>query len=863
MLYRGSEVVREVAWVIYDEVHYMRDKERGVVWEESIILLPHKVRFVFLSATIPNAPDFVDWVSKIHHQPCHVVYTDYRPVPLQHYVFPSGGEGLYLVVDEKGKFREENFQRAMSSMQSTPSGHAISETAQQGGGGGGGNDKKSRKMMNRNMSSDLLKIIKLIMDRGLDPCIIFSFSKKDCETYALQMSRMDFNTEEEKLLIEQVFINAMESLSEDDKTLPQIVTILPLLKRGVGIHHGGLLPILKEVIEILFQEGLIKCLFATETFSIGINMPAKTVVFTNTRKFDGKDFRFITSGEYIQMSGRAGRRGKDDKGIVIQMLEDKMEPDVTKNMIYGASDPLYSSYQIKYNMVLNMMRVEGADPQNIIRSSFHQFQQQANAPKLTLQAIELEKEANLISIPNEEIITEFLELTALHNEIKREVNSIIMEPIHCLPFLQSGRLIHVSFYDTDFGWGTILNLKKADFTPASTGKKQGRQPQIEASKFIGTLGPKDIPMCEYYLEALLEVKVGPTVQNFEYGASEVNASDFNAVPPENEVILVYIALEAVDALSAVRLNIPKDVNKESSRIGVRKCIREVQRRFSTQVDGIPLLHPIKDIGIAAEKVETLIERKEELTSRLQSDRFASINMNATSTASKSAAMQAYHAKQKLLSEAQELHTQANELQSVTMKEELKKMRKVLKRLEYVTTDGVLTSKGRFACELSAGDELVITNMIFSGVFNELTVEQTVAVLSCFEHQEQGKDGPTTRFRNDMQRPMRLLQAVAKEVAAVLLENRLIAEEDEFVNKFDAALVDVAYAWASGVRFSEVCKMTEIYEGSIIRSLRRLEELLRQLAAASLAIGNAELVAQFQEGAKRIRRGVVFAASLYI
>jgi len=105
MLYRGSELMREVAWVIYDEIHYMRDKERGVVWEESIILLPHRVRFVFLSATIPNSQQFVNWKCKIHHQPCHVVYTNYRPVPLQHYVFPHGGDGLYLVVDEKGSRR--------------------------------------------------------------------------------------------------------------------------------------------------------------------------------------------------------------------------------------------------------------------------------------------------------------------------------------------------------------------------------------------------------------------------------------------------------------------------------------------------------------------------------------------------------------------------------------------------------------------------------------------------------------------------------------------------------------------------------------------------------------------------------------
>lgn len=102
MLYRGSEVVKAVKWVIFDEIHYMRDKERGVVWEESIIMLPDTVRFVFLSATIPNAKEFAAWTSHLHHHVCHVVYTDYRPTPLQHFIFPAGGEGVYLVVDEKG-----------------------------------------------------------------------------------------------------------------------------------------------------------------------------------------------------------------------------------------------------------------------------------------------------------------------------------------------------------------------------------------------------------------------------------------------------------------------------------------------------------------------------------------------------------------------------------------------------------------------------------------------------------------------------------------------------------------------------------------------------------------------------------------
>ena len=109
MLYRGSEIMREVGWVIFDEIHYMRDKERGVVWEETIILLPDNVHYVFLSATIPNARQFAEWIAHLHKQPCHVVYTDYRPTPLQHYMYPSGGDGIHLVVDEHGDFREDNF----------------------------------------------------------------------------------------------------------------------------------------------------------------------------------------------------------------------------------------------------------------------------------------------------------------------------------------------------------------------------------------------------------------------------------------------------------------------------------------------------------------------------------------------------------------------------------------------------------------------------------------------------------------------------------------------------------------------------------------------------------------------------------
>ncbi|KAG7096381.1 ATP-dependent RNA helicase mtr4 [Marasmius oreades] len=372
MLYRGSEIMREVAWVVFDEIHYMRDKERGVVWEETIILLPHTVRCVFLSATIPNAMQFAEWICRSHEQPCHVVYTNYRPTPLQHYLFPKGGEGIYLVVNEKGEFREDNFSKAMGELQ-----ERIGEDPADPKGGKG---RKGKTRKGGEKKGEW--IVKMVMVKNFNPVIVFSFSKRECEANAIAMFKSEFNTTEEQDLVSNIFNNAIENLAPDDRQLPQISNLLPLLKRGIGIHHSGLLPVLKEVIEILFQEGLIKVLFATETFSIGLNMPAKTVVFTDTRKFDGREQRDLSSGEYIQMSGRAGRRGLDDRGVVIMMCDEKLEPTVAKDMIKGEPDRLDSAFHLGYNMIMNLMKVEGINPEYMLERCFYQFQKNAGLPKL-------------------------------------------------------------------------------------------------------------------------------------------------------------------------------------------------------------------------------------------------------------------------------------------------------------------------------------------------------------------------------------------------------------------------------------------------------------------------------------------------
>eukprot|EP00934_Nitzschia_sp_Nitz4_P002466 Nitzschia sp. Nitz4//scaffold128_size63911//11221//14941//NITZ4_006214-RA/size63911-snap-gene-0.67-mRNA-1//-1//CDS//3329534817//2456//frame0 len=862
MLYRGSELMREVAWVIYDEVHYMRDSERGVVWEESIILLPHRVRFVFLSATIPNAAQFADWICEIHHQPCHVLYTNFRPVPLQHYIFPQGGEGLHLVVDEKGKFREANFQKAMATLQSGSVEDATGEALLSSGNG-----KKRKRAGGKHgklaeASDGLRRIVKLVMERNLNPVIVFSFSKKDCEKYALTIMKEDYTDDVEKDLISRVYANAIESLSADDQKLPQVMSLLPLLKRGVGIHHGGLLPILKEIVEILFSESLIKCLFATETFAIGINMPAKTVVFTNTRKWDGKDFRWVTSGEYIQMSGRAGRRGKDDRGLVIQMVDEKMEPAVCKGILYGDPDPLNSSYRISYNMLLNLMRVEDVEPEFLLRASFHQFQKEKEAPGLLVQAEEFETEANAIELGTEEeiaLIREYYQMDQQLLVTKKKIAKIVQQPEYIVKFLKvAGRFLDISIDGMNFGWGVLTSCKKK--TGTESGGDAGKlalmsnQPTYTVEVLL--------PCVDRHFDSVKDAEKPEDVKDAPvlWRGTSVQCRPVNKDDDESIVSMrvFSIGLENIDRISSVRIFTPQALRSPEARKQVSVTMKEVHKRLPS---GPPLLDPIKDLGIKDEHFKVLIERARVLAKRMTEHRLSTEQEEQQRVD----LLQKYEKRLESKERARVLREEARNCQTVAMKDDLKKMKKVLKQLGHVDANGVIQTKGRTACELNTADELIVTELIFTGVFKSLEVEQCLALLSCmtFDERVPDDDDPAKGLKSFLASPFHKLRDVAKTVAEIQAACGLAVDEEEFVEKFNPGMMEAVFAWCKGEKFIDVQKRTNSFEGTTIRTLRRLEELVRQITSAAKALGDTELEEKFAQGSKLIKRDIVFCSSLYL
>lgn len=330
--------------VIFDEVHYINDPNRGKVWEECLAMLPQEINLVLLSATIDQPEYFANWLGEIKQKPIHLISTQYRIVPLVH-MLPND----FIVMDSKDKYYPHVYEQYYRKY------YQVEDEQR----------KRKQKVAQREEGEIVQKgeqnlsfidrMNKLISRMDL-PALFFVFSRKLCCEYAKKVNQ-DLLTSSETADVTHIINFHLRHHPELQK-ISQYHEIVSLLQKGIAYHHSGLLPILKEIIEILFSRGFVKVLFATETFAVGINMPTKTVVFTGYRKYDEeKDcYRMLTTSEYIQMAGRAGRRGKDDKGIVIYLpIHEPEDPTCVKEMMTGKPSTVDSQMDFGYDYILSTM----------------------------------------------------------------------------------------------------------------------------------------------------------------------------------------------------------------------------------------------------------------------------------------------------------------------------------------------------------------------------------------------------------------------------------------------------------------------------------------------------------------------------
>lgn len=327
------DFVENIGVVIMDEIHFMNDQDRGRVWEETIMMLNSDVQLIGLSATINNSEQFASWIATTRKRRMNLIPTSFRVVPLHHYMYIKSS--LIPILEKETHFDDKNFLHSHESYKKYQ-------------------EERRKRFKSGPDYTQVNELIKFLQKKDMLQAIFFSFSKKSCEKYALMVTEQ-LITHDEARLLTTIFNKYLEKYDENYIQLDQYKQVKELLLRGVAYHHAGLMPILKEVIEILFKQGLIKVLFATETFAVGVNMPTRTVVFTELSKYTNGAKRNLTTAEYKQMSGRAGRRGIDKIGNVI-ILPIYNFPDDLKSIMLGKVLNIESRFKIDYQFVLKALQ---------------------------------------------------------------------------------------------------------------------------------------------------------------------------------------------------------------------------------------------------------------------------------------------------------------------------------------------------------------------------------------------------------------------------------------------------------------------------------------------------------------------------
>ncbi|EJW04754.1 hypothetical protein EDEG_01044 [Edhazardia aedis USNM 41457] len=426
MLYSRNTILSNLQYVVFDEVHYINNRDRGVVWEECIILIPKNVTIILLSACIPNALEFGEWVGRIRNCEIFVISTGKRPVPLVYFILKDG-EIKPVYNNTALESKEMPNIKIESAIKSKPADSPKNQESIKGHSKHISNIlkllKSSTAAQNKNNHTKPAKLqqkkpnsIKIIVDhilkQKLIPSIFFCFSRKKCHITAKNINQ-PYLAQKEVVEVDEIITKKLYSkLDHKNKKLPQVVELVSLLKNGIGIHHSGLLPILKELVEILFSKNLIKILIATETFSMGVNFPAKSVFFLSLYKRDSITSRMLNPGEFLQMSGRAGRRNVDTKGVVIVNLDtnEKTTANDVLNLIKGKTH-INSKFKTSFSMILQLFRCN-MKVEDMLRKSFDAESSEKYAYKFAKSLFKLE---NIYSDFKSFLVKNF-------NELEKELN---------------------------------------------------------------------------------------------------------------------------------------------------------------------------------------------------------------------------------------------------------------------------------------------------------------------------------------------------------------------------------------------------------------------------------------------------------
>lgn len=815
MLDNGSDLIRDLEWAIFDEVHYVNDEERGHVWERIFIMLPEHVNLVLLSATVPNVIKFAEWLGRIRKKPTVVITTAKRPVPLEHYLYTGSSaktmDQRYKFIDHASNFVLDGYKRAIDAKKDTVK-HVK---------GAKGKSFYSNPQQDKNI---YVTLVRHLENLSLLPVICFTFSRRRCDSNARMLQSLDLTTGEEKARIHKFVTRSLDRFKESDRKLRQVVALKEMLKRGFGVHHSGVLPLLKEITEILFCDGLVKVLFATETFAMGVNMPARSVVFDSIKKHDGRYRRYLLPSEYIQMAGRAGRRGKDSVGTVIVLCK-KEVPEASDliNIALGKPTPLESRFQLKYSMILTLLRARHhLKVESVIGKSFIEHDKQASLAGEQVRQQALLKKIDSFRQPDCEMC-----LDGLMDDFCEYYLKFMTTPVN--EMIRIEIFTHV-FEKKKIIQGRTMCVIGLETNPAALGV---------IVQVYSTLSPPAVEVL--YLK--------------DYTSGKV---EYNSSLGYHQILFV---LKDTINSNWIELNKEKDqLHKGKAISKAAQQLRNYLLKFKSPLDllSAPSFHPYTDLNLRDLDFVDVYDKYHVEQSGLK-------DFGCWSCTQFIQHFQLFFRKHHNLYEVNRINFLLSP-ESLFFLPEYKRKLEVLRVLNYINEENVPELKAKVACLMSV-HELVITEMLTENMLCDCTPAEIAALLSVFVYQQKQREEdvadkekkPTTR----LEKKCLELVKIAENVGKIQRECGLEQTVEDFVDTLKFGLVDVVHKWAEGSSFNELLKITEEQEGIIVRCIQRLDEVLRAVKAACKLIGYPDICERIEIANQSINRDIVFAASLYV
>ena len=1031
-LYNQSETLNNVGTVIFDEVHYINDNERGHIWEEILIILPNYISIIMLSATIPNYYEFACWVGKIKNTIVYVEITKNRVVPLEYFIYIDQ-DSIFKVKDKEDNINNVEIENAFNYLKriKAPKNNMnkklnlnlknnnfnneeknmddIKDKENDETKDGKDNNKEiendktnndkdikddddnnnnkniiKEEHMNSFSSNDcnendeveleenegneiideeincekekhhikkskrkILEVINYLIKSNLFPATLFVFNLKKIKNYSsmlLKENTLSEMSKEEKAKINSFFDKAISSIPNDEQNIPQIKYVKKILQYGIGVHHSGLLPILKEIIEILYFHGLIKILFATTSFSIGLNMPTRSVVFISLQKFHEGKSEMLNSSEFLQMCGRAGRRGIDSCGkvfIIYSQPQGKSQITKLKNILQGEGIDLESKFRLSYRIILSFFHRNLKNIDDFFKESFHESHSLEIKPERLKEIkklkCEIKKKSKIKCLKNGNKNNEYEENSCeeMFIDIEQSPMAILIKNINkydlinkniytnekVIEYLKNnpGTIMKIKisnnttinkFHKSDFVFliniFPIKNVKKLwcmtitsreiiknnNDSNSNNNKKEDESKEKENESQIYLTEQKNRGKYKEYKYKYLLINFNDIIEI--YDKPKVDLKSFYKKGKINDYFEIknkeyyyfkyddkclYLALKYF--YRAIINNFPKKANdvqvkphksKKNNQTTELKSVKvlDCQKIIGTENDNNKIFHKKKKIKERIKK--TVCESCPYYPNHLctykeisnMKERINEIN-NEILQGEKNETYRKFNKRLELLKNLGYIQYNNNE------NDENDENNNDINDLENNTYDNyTLTIKGKASIEIISNDNILITELLLSNIFerddNILPSEIIVPFLSSFVNNTKIRDLNTQikledNNNEDLQYLMTNFKKKYNEI--VKMEEAYELKESVYNRSFSFKYFYSFYSWMIGNNFGEVCTQREIMEGKLYNIIMRTFYFVEEIVIFYKKIGNGKMASTFENIKNKLLKGIMSVESLYL